>query len=78
MVRGLERLGRCFTASDAVYQIDQSVVVDLAMTGQADLAGAAGGDAFIADLHRIFQAAQGVAVELRGGEAFVSVAKPQQ
>lgn len=55
-----------------IHQVHQPVVVDPAMLAQADFTGAAGGDAFAAMLHRILEAAQGVGIELRGGEAFVA------
>lgn len=59
-------------ARDAVYQVNQAVIVDAAVAGQADFAGAAGGDAFAAILHGVFQAAQRVGVQLGGGEAFIA------
>ena len=43
---------------DAVHQVDQAVIIDAAMLAQADLTGAAGGDAFAAILHRILEGAQ--------------------
>ena len=43
---------------DAVYEVDQAVVIDTAMLAQADLAGAAGGNAFAAMLHRVLERAQ--------------------
>jgi len=67
-----EPLAGCFGGGDAVYQVDQTVVVDAGMLAQADLAGAAGGNAFSTGLYRVFQAAQGVAIQLWSGEAFVA------
>lgn len=43
---------------DAVNQVDQPVIINAAMLAQADLAGAAGGDAFAAILHCILEGAQ--------------------
>ena len=45
-------------AGDAVYQIHQAVVINAAMLAQADFTGPAGGDAFAAILHRVFQGPQ--------------------
>ena len=55
-----------------VHEVDQSVVINATVLAQADLAGTAGGDAFAAKLHRVIERAQGVRIELRGGEAFVA------
>src|SRR3990167_5189010 len=70
-------LGRYFGLSDAVQQVHQVVVVDAGMLGQADFAGAAGGNAFVANLYRLFQAAQRVGIQLRVVKP-LSPAKPQQ
>ncbi len=43
---------------DAVHQVDQPVVIDAAVLGQADFTGAAGGDAFAAVLHGVLEGAQ--------------------
>ncbi|MOA33832.1 hypothetical protein D3C78_1551630 [compost metagenome] len=48
------------------------MVVDATVLGEADFAGAAGGDALVADLHRILERAQGVGVQFRRGEALVA------
>ena len=65
-------LDRRSGGGDAVDQIDQAVIVDAGVMGQADLAGAAGGYAFLADLHRVLQAAQRVGIQLGSAEAFVA------
>ena len=58
--------------ADPVQQIHQSVIIDAAMLTQADLAGAAGADAFLTVPHGGFQAAQRVIIQLWGGKAFVT------
>ena len=40
---------------DPVHEVDQAVVVDAAVLGEADFAGAAGGDAFAAVLYDVFE-----------------------
>lgn len=50
---GLMRAG----AGDAVHQVDQAMVVNATMLAQADLTGAAGGDAFAAILHSVLERA---------------------
>ena len=55
-----------------IHQIHQPVVVDSAVLGQADFAGAAGGNPFAALLHGILERAQRMGVQLRRGEALVA------
>src|SRR5471032_1887580 len=43
---------------DAIHEIDEPVVVDAAVLGQADFAGAAGGNSFVTNLYCVFQGAQ--------------------
>lgn len=53
-----------------IHQIHQAVVVDAAVSAQADLAGAAGGDTLLA-AGLFSQGFQGMGVQLRHVEAFI-------
>src|SRR3989344_1175804 len=59
-------------AAPPIHHVNQPVIVDPTMSGQAYLTRAAGGDAFVADLHRRFEVAQRVGVQFGGGETLVT------
>ena len=61
-----------FRPCHPIHQINQPVVVDATVLGQADFAGAAGGNALAAVLHGVLERTQRMAVQLRCGEAFVA------